>query len=144
MPLAGDGPVWGARGSQWLGKGAWLCRLPPFSPPQRKITAGNGVEVTWSPSANLGRFALLSVSSCFNAQLHNSHGGCSSTMQQHTEPGKCMHLVIKKMGKLSLLLCMSFWGGRGSSATAVRACAHAFQRGPAFPAQCSSPALGQS
>lgn len=58
VPLAGDGPVWGARGSQRLGKGACLCHLPPFSPPRRKITAGNGIEVTWSPSANLGRFAL--------------------------------------------------------------------------------------
>lgn len=59
------------------GEGVCLCCPPAFSPPQRKITAGNSGEVTWSPSANLGRFALLSVSSCFDARLHNAHSGCS-------------------------------------------------------------------
>lgn len=39
---------------------------------------------------------------------------------------------------------MSFWGGGGDSATTAPACARAFRQGPAFPAQCSSPALGQS
>lgn len=56
-----------------------------------------------------------------------------------------MYLIMKKaMRKWSLILYMSFWGGGGDSATTAPACARAFRQGPAFPAQCSSPALGST
>jgi len=37
-------------------------------------------------------------------------------MHQHMEPGKWIYLVTEKMGELSLLLYMSFWGEGGGSA----------------------------